>query len=227
VVLAGTISLGQRYQLAREVGFTPADAIVMAAISALECGNCELNSVNATGDLGLWQINSSHWAQYGGQAALVDPLNSARAAYGIWSAAGGGVGGFKQWCVYPGGCGGQPGSPNFLQELTLATVAAGGVDPQAPPIVDPNGSGGLGGGQVGGGPGPTAANVGDPCADQKGPFGLDGFAILMCRIGRTWQTVTSKGFWWAVLLFSLGAIAIVGGLLLVFRPRLPGVSVSV
>jgi hypothetical protein len=93
----------QRYALAMAAGFNSDEAITMAAISTYECQSCDLSTVNASGDMGLWQINKVHWDRYGGQAALVNPANSARAAYGIYSERGGGERGFTAWCVYPGG----------------------------------------------------------------------------------------------------------------------------
>lgn len=101
--LSGYLSPVDRYNLARGAGFTSPDAIVMSAISMLECGNCDMSSVNKSGDSSLWQINAVHNYSV---SWLADPVNSAKAAYSVWSGVGGGTSGFKQWCTYPGGCGG-------------------------------------------------------------------------------------------------------------------------
>lgn len=120
----------------------------MAAISLLECGNCDMSSVNASGDVSLWQINKVHWGSTGGPSVLADPAASARAAYSVWKGAGGGTAGFRQWCTYPGGCGGASpvGWSTFNAKLTQVTAsiqaAGGGVIPLPTPS-DPGSDGGF------------------------------------------------------------------------------------
>jgi len=105
--MSGSVSIPDRYALAVAAGFKPGDdALKMTTISLYECGNCDMSKVNASGDVSLWQINQVHWAKYGGPEILQNPRQSARAAFGVWSGVGGGEAGFRQWCTYPGGCGG-------------------------------------------------------------------------------------------------------------------------
>jgi murein DD-endopeptidase MepM/ murein hydrolase activator NlpD len=85
------ITDAQRYQLARAAGFSQAEAVRATAISIAENGAGDPAVVSASNDLGLWQINSAWWPQFGGKAALSDPLTNARAAHAIfqrqgWSA---------------------------------------------------------------------------------------------------------------------------------------------
>jgi len=87
--LSGYLTPADRYNLARGAGFTSSDAITMAAISLLECGNCDMSSVNKTGDSSLWQINSVHGYSV---SWLSDPVNSAAAAYSVWKSQG-----FNAW----------------------------------------------------------------------------------------------------------------------------------
>lgn len=138
MALSGSISPLQRFNLAREAGFTAPDSVIMAAISLLECGNCEMTRVNASGDIGLWQINQIHWPKFGGKDALTDPFNSAKAAFGVWKGAGGSQSGFRQWCVYPGGCGGA--SPiswdTFNGKVAEVVAQLGGI--QIGPLPVPN-----------------------------------------------------------------------------------------
>lgn len=96
--LSGNITPAQRYQYALNAGFNASQAVVMAAISMLECGNCDMSSVNSTGDSSLWQINSSHGYSV---SWLADPANSASAAFAVFKQQG-----YGAWCTYPGGCGG-------------------------------------------------------------------------------------------------------------------------
>jgi hypothetical protein len=71
----------QRFDLARIAGWTVADAIIATAISIAENGSGDPAALsgqnrNGTRDLGMWQINTLWWAQFGGQAALTDRWNS-------------------------------------------------------------------------------------------------------------------------------------------------------
>jgi hypothetical protein len=218
--LSGSISIGDRYTLARQAGFSPADAVVMAAISMAECANCDMSAINSSGDVSLWQINSVHWNATGGPQILQDPLASARAAYMVWKGAGGGEAGFKQWCVYPGGCGGLPGVANFGELLTSATVAAQSVDPSAPSAVNVGGSGG----SLQPTPGSTANATERGKALWQQQYGHGILGDLGAPIGgffegaaNLFKTLGSRGFWWAVFLFAAGVAAIIAGILLYFH----------
>jgi hypothetical protein len=214
--LSGSISIAERYQLAREAGFSAPDAIVMAAISMAECANCDMSRgygdpVKQAGKLdhGLWQINDVHGFS---SAYLADPLNNAKAAYTVWKG-----GGFKAWCTYPGGCGGGAGVPNFGALLTAATVAAGQVDPSAPAQVDVSGSGTAGQGSLQSGPdtnmtGSVAAG-GSVAAPSL--FGNQALGSIVAHLG-------SQGFWWAVLLFGLALAGIVAGVVIYFKADIAG-----
>lgn len=204
--LSGSITVAERYQLAREAGFNPADAIVMAAISMAECGNCDLSGINATGDTGLWQINRVHWGSSQPSSSvfgnLADPLTNAKAAYAVWKGRGGGVSGFQAWCTYPGGCGGQPGVSNWNALLTSSTVAAGQVDPSAPAQVVTPGSDTTTQptGNVTG-----SVTAGTTVLEAPSLFGNQALGTMVAHL-------SSPGFWWAVLLFALGIAAVVAGI---------------
>ncbi len=122
------VSDSQRFELAVEAGFTHEEAITATAISIAEDGGGDPGALgtnrdragNVTSyDLGLWQINSAHWAEFGGNGALVVPINNARAALVLYHR-----GGWTQWCTYPGGCGGLPGAPNWASDLARARAVA-------------------------------------------------------------------------------------------------------
>lgn len=105
VVSAGHVTDAQRYQLARAAGFVGADAVTATALSIAEDGSGDpaaLSAANRDGsrDLGLWQINSGWWPQFGGQQALTDPANNAHAAYVIY-----GRQGWCAWSTYEASCG--------------------------------------------------------------------------------------------------------------------------
>lgn len=126
---AGAVSDVQRFQLALNAGWGPVDAIIATAISIAEDGSGNPVALsppnrNNSYDFCLWQINSSWWPSFGGQQALADPQTCANAAHTIWS-----HGGWTQWCTYPGGCGGGPGSPAWPQALARAKAAASGEHP--------------------------------------------------------------------------------------------------
>lgn len=121
--IVGIVSDAQRYQLARLAGWGPEDAIIAVAISIAENGSgnpAALSGVNRNGsfDLGLWQVNSAWWPQFGGQAALIDPWRNAQAAYFIFTR--------QHWCAwstYLASCGpGHTGS--FVAFLARARAAA-------------------------------------------------------------------------------------------------------
>ncbi|HEY1298226.1 MAG TPA: transglycosylase SLT domain-containing protein, partial [Chloroflexota bacterium] len=124
IVRPGAVTDVQRYQLARGAGFSPTDAITATAISIAEDGSGDPAAMspanrNRTYDLGLWQINSSHWLEFGGPTALIDPSNNARAAYAIFARAG-----WCSWSTYLTSCGaGYTGA--FAAFVGRARVAAG------------------------------------------------------------------------------------------------------
>jgi hypothetical protein len=120
---AGHVTDVQRYQLARMAGFNSTDAITMTAISIAEDGSGDpaaLSALNKNGtrDLGLWQINTIWWVQFGGASALVDPWRNAQAAYYIK-----GRQGYCAWSTYLASCG--PGhSGSFAAFMARAEAAA-------------------------------------------------------------------------------------------------------
>lgn len=101
----GHVSDAERYQLARMAGWSAQDAITATAISIAENGSgipSLLSGVNRNGtrDLGLWQINSAWWPQFGGQATLSQPWPNAQAAFAIY-----GRQGWCAWSTYEVSCG--------------------------------------------------------------------------------------------------------------------------
>jgi hypothetical protein len=93
----GYVSDIQRYQLARFSGWGRDDAITATAVSIAENGSGDpaaLSGVNHNGtrDLGLWQINSAWWPEFGGALALTEPLVNVRAAFTIK--------GRQGWCAW-------------------------------------------------------------------------------------------------------------------------------
>jgi hypothetical protein len=128
VVGPGMVTDVQRYQLARTAGFSPTDAITATAISIAEDGSGNPAAMsppnrNRTFDLGLWQINSSHWAEFGGPNALTDPATNARAAFAIYARAG-----WCSWSTYLTTCGvGYTGAfAAFIGRARAAASQAGG-----------------------------------------------------------------------------------------------------
>jgi Lysozyme like domain len=124
----GGVTDTERYQLAREVGWSPSDAIVATAISIAEDGSGDpaiMSPANRDGsrDLGLWQINSGWWAQFGGHDALIVPINNARAGRWIF-----GVQGWCAWSTYGDlqTCGVHGHTNAYLTFLGRARTAAGG-----------------------------------------------------------------------------------------------------
>jgi Lysozyme like domain len=136
-MVAGSTNLvsdAERYQLALQAGFTGQNAVTATAISIAEngSGNPSLPSAqnkNGTFDLGLWQINSDWFSQFGGQQALTNPLTNAQAAFAIFSQ----HGGFNNWCTFwPTGCGGANANnptvqANWQQALQRAEAVVGGL----------------------------------------------------------------------------------------------------
>lgn len=95
----------QRYLLALGAGFSPSEAIIATAISIAENGSgnpSALSGANFDGsrDLGIWQINSGWWPQFGGQAALTNPVTNALAANAIFHRQG-----WCAWSTYERSCG--------------------------------------------------------------------------------------------------------------------------
>lgn len=130
--IIGAVTDAQRYQLARAAGFNAADAITATALSIAENGSGNPAALsgenwNKTRDLGLWQVNSIWWAQFGGQAALTDPLTNARAAAYIYSR--------QSWCAwstYEASCGpGHTGSYRAFITRAQAAARAGSVTNEA------------------------------------------------------------------------------------------------
>jgi hypothetical protein len=126
-VIHGGVTDAFRYQLARAAGFTPAEAIIATAISIAEDGSGDpaalsgLNT-NLTRDLGLWQINSAHWPEFGGQQALIDPATNAHAAYVLYHR--------QTWCAwstYESSCG--PGHTGSYHAYLSRAQAAAQVQP--------------------------------------------------------------------------------------------------
>jgi hypothetical protein len=124
----GAVTDVQRYQFARGAGFSPADAITATAISIAEDGSGDPGAMsprnrNGTFDLGLWQINSSHWSEFGGPAALTMPAYNAHAAYAIFARAG-----WCSWSTYLTSCGvGYTGAfAAFIGRARAAASQAGG-----------------------------------------------------------------------------------------------------
>jgi hypothetical protein len=112
----------------------------MAAISLVECPACDMASQNGTGDSGLFQINAVHGYSV---SWLADPANNAKAAFAVWSGAGGGTRGFQQWCVYPGGCGSDTPTKDANFSAALAMVqGASPADSGGNASVQPSGGSG-------------------------------------------------------------------------------------
>jgi hypothetical protein len=125
VVTGSRVSDVQRYALAVMAGWTPAEAIVATAISIAENGSGEpavlsAENWNHTRDLGLWQVNSAWWPQFGGQAALSDPAGNAQAAYAIYKRQG-----WCAWSTYLASCGAGHNSA-FAAFIGCAQIIAGG-----------------------------------------------------------------------------------------------------
>jgi hypothetical protein len=119
----GFVSDAERYLLARAAGWTFQEAITAVAVSIAEDGSGDPAALspantNGTRDLGLWQVNSAWWPQFGGSAALVDPFTNARAAFVIF-----GRQGWCAWSTFERGCG--PGHTGaYVAFLGRARAAA-------------------------------------------------------------------------------------------------------
>lgn len=125
----GFVSDVERAQIARAAGFPLTDLVLAVAISFAEDTSGDPAAMsprnrNGTFDLGLFQINSIHWTNCGGQAALVVPMVNAVCAVGI-------LGPGRNWCAwstYEESCGvGHTGSYRaFMARARAAVVAAQG-----------------------------------------------------------------------------------------------------
>jgi murein DD-endopeptidase MepM/ murein hydrolase activator NlpD len=123
-VPGGTLGTQQLVSLARGAGFTPDEAVIMAAIAKAESGgkSGELNNDPRSGDLsyGLWQINMigslgpARLKEFGisRYEDLFDPATNAKAAYKVYKSRG-----YGAWSVYKP-VGGRP--PKYLQFLPEA-----------------------------------------------------------------------------------------------------------
>jgi Lysozyme like domain len=125
--IQGHVTDSQRYQLARMAGWNVEDAILATAISIAENGSgspAALSGRNSNGtfDLGLWQVNTIWWAQFGGQVALIDPWRNAQAAYYIK-----GRQGWCAWSTYLASCG--PGHTGSFAAFLARAQAAAKVQP--------------------------------------------------------------------------------------------------
>lgn len=126
---SSAVTDSQRYQLARAAGFSAELAILLTAISIAEngSGNPALMSPvnrNGTRDLGLWQINTIWWAQFGGPDALTDPWRNAQAAFYIY-----GRQGPCAWSTYEVSCG--PGHVGTYRAFMERARQASLVQPPA------------------------------------------------------------------------------------------------
>jgi hypothetical protein len=125
---AGMVSDVERFLLARAAGFSPLDAITATAISIAEDGSGNPAAMsgrndNGTYDFCLWQVNSSWWPRFGGQAALADPQTCAHAAFIIY-----GIQGWCAWSTFEASCGkGHTGAyAAFLGRARNAASQGGG-----------------------------------------------------------------------------------------------------
>lgn len=104
-VPAGGVSDVQRYLLAIGAGFSAAEAVIATAISIAEDGSgnpAALSGANFDNsrDLGLLQINSSHWVACGGQLALTNPVTNFICGHMIY-----GSQGWCAWSTFETSCG--------------------------------------------------------------------------------------------------------------------------
>lgn len=123
---AGNYSMAQKYELFLSLGASIPEAVLLNAICTAENGIGSPTAINhnraAPDDVGLCQINVSHVPTLApSYESLEDPVINASVALRMLRA-----GGPKQWCTYPGGCGGLPGVPNFASLRAQAQAIAGG-----------------------------------------------------------------------------------------------------
>jgi hypothetical protein len=99
------VSDAQRYLLAIGAGFSAAEAVTATAISIAENGGGNPAALSGENfdhsrDIGIWQVNSAWWPQFGGQHALENPVTNALAAHYIY-----GRQGWCAWSTYEASCG--------------------------------------------------------------------------------------------------------------------------
>jgi Lysozyme like domain len=141
IPLDGGVTDAQRFELAVGAGFGLEEGVIATAISIAE--NCTIRAPGAPGgclgdpaahsppnfdgsvDLGLWQINSSHWAEFGGREALIRPTVNAHAAFVLR-----GRQGWCAWSTYGDvqTCG-RGHTNSYLAFLARARIAAAGGGP--------------------------------------------------------------------------------------------------
>jgi hypothetical protein len=124
--IAGVVSDVQRFVLAINAGWSPADAITATALSIAEDGSgnpaaMSPRNSNGTYDFCLWQVNSAWWPQFGGEQALSDPQTCANAAHVIYLRQG-----WCAWSTYERSCGaGHTGA--YLAFVSCARAIAEGT----------------------------------------------------------------------------------------------------
>jgi hypothetical protein len=239
----------QLFQLARQAGFSDADAVTQTAISLAENRSSDPEAKsppnkNGTVDAGLNQINQSWWAQFGGLAAILDPLKNFQAALAIKK-----IQGWDAWSTYtpPHGASGSGVWRNFLPQARAAaqSVLSGNV-PTLPESSSTTPTGAIPGSiAITGTPiGQLAATLGDTLsqAGQQGQqavqkagsaegtpgalasigmslggltTGVSGFLGLLARmIG----ALSDSHLWWRVLLVAAAVGVVIFGLVLYLRP---------
>jgi hypothetical protein len=117
------VSDHQRYLLALGAGWSLDEALTATAISIAEDGGGDPAALspknkNGTFDFCLWQVNSSWWPRFGGQAALADPQTCANAAHVIYT-----IQGWCAWSTYDARCGPGHGG-QYAAYLSRARAAA-------------------------------------------------------------------------------------------------------
>lgn len=124
-VAAGNYSMADKFRLFLSLGASSPEAVLLTAICTAENGSGSPTAIghnrSAPDDVGLCQINASHVpALAPSYQSLEDPVTNATVALRMLRS-----GGPKQWCTYPGGCGGLPGVPNFANLLVQSQSIAG------------------------------------------------------------------------------------------------------
>lgn len=127
-----TLTIKQTYAVARQAGFTPAQAVEMTAIAIAESGlrTDAVGDVNltTTGErsVGLWQINYRPARDRGNvsrdPSRNLDPVSNAKAAYEI---SGGGKN-FRPWSTFTSGA--------AARNVPSVMRALGGADPKGEPL---------------------------------------------------------------------------------------------
>ncbi len=82
-------------------GWRGEELVIMVAVAGHESGGWNPRALNSIGAAGLWQINTSaHGDKYGTVEELFVPERNAQAAYGVYTARGGGENGRQAWTSY-------------------------------------------------------------------------------------------------------------------------------